>query len=360
MSDELGKHRASIDALDDRIAGLLNERATHVVAIGKLKGDSPIYRPEREAEVLRRVSGKGDAPIPPEGMTQIFTSIMSVCRALEKRLAVAYLGPAGTFSEMAAEKQFGKSVDWIPCSSIDEAFRSAESGSASYAVVPVENSTGGAVGRTLDLLPSTPLTICAEVVLRVRQNLMAKAAAPLNSFARVYSHPQSFSQCVAWLNQNMPSASRIEVASNAEAGKRAAAEPGACALGPELVAGRYGLVVLAADVEDDTRNMTRFLVLGAQSVRATGRDRTSLVMSAHNRPGAVLELISPFAKYGVSMSRIESRPARTGQWEYLFFVDIEGHETDAVVVKALDEIREKAPFLRVLGSYRTSPDSAGN
>lgn len=359
MSDELARHRASIDVLDDRIAGLLNERATHVVAIGKLKGDGPIYRPEREAEVLRRVSGPGAGPIPAEGMTQIFTAIMSVCRALEKRLAVAYLGPAGTFSEMAAEKQFGGSVDWVPCSSIDEAFRCAESGSASYAVVPVENSSGGAIGRTLDLLPATALNICAEVVLRVRQNLMAKAAAPLNSFARVYSHPQSFSQCVGWLNQHMPGAARVEVASNAEAGKRAAAEPDSCALGPELVAGRYGLSVLAANVEDDTRNMTRFLVLGAQAVRATGRDRTSLVMSARNRPGAVLELIAPFARHGVSMSRIESRPARTGQWEYLFFVDIEGHESDAVVAAALQEIREKAPFLRVLGSYPRSPDSAG-
>jgi len=353
MADEIAGHRSSIDALDDRIAALLNERAQHVVAIGKLKGDGPIYRPEREAEVLRRLA-RCDGPIAPDGMGRIFTEIMSVCRALEKRLAIAYLGPEGTFSEMAAEKQFGTAVDRVPCASIDEAFRCTEAGAAHYAVVPVENSSGGAVGRTLDLLPATPLRICAEVVLRVRQNLMARQAGPLGAYARVYSHAQSFSQCNAWLNQNLPRADRIEVASNAEAARRAAEETDACALGPEIVAGRYGLRVLAANIEDDARNMTRFLVLGSQSVRATGRDRTSLVMSAHNRPGAVLELISPFARHGVSMSRIESRPARTGQWEYLFFVDVDGHESDSVVSKALQEIRDKAPLLKVLGSYPTA------
>ncbi len=185
MSDELAKRRIEIDRIDDQVASLLNDRAEHVVAIGKLKGDGPIYRPEREAEVLRRVGSAARAPITPEGMVSIFTQIMSVCRALEKRLTVAYLGPQGTFTEMAAEKQFGSSVDWIPCASIDEAFRCTEAGAAHYAVVPVENSSGGAVGRTLDLLPATPLRICGEVILRVRQNVMAKQAGPLDGFARI-------------------------------------------------------------------------------------------------------------------------------------------------------------------------------
>lgn len=351
MSDEINKRRVGIDSLDQQIAGLLNERAKLVVAIGKLKGDGPIYRPEREADVLRRVAEANKGPMPPEGMVNVFTEIMSACRALEKRLAIAYLGPEGTFTEMAAAKQFGLSVDRLPCGTIDEVFRRTETGDAHYAVVPVENSSGGAVGRTLDLLPSTPLRICGEVVLRVRQHLMAKESKDLNSFARLYSHPQSFSQCNGWLNQNMPRADRIEVASNAEAARRAAGEPDSCAMGPEIVAGRYGLQVLAANIEDDARNMTRFLVLGTHKVGRTGRDCTSLVMSAHNKPGAVHDLITPFASNGVSMSRIESRPARTGQWEYLFFVDVDGHEDDAVVAKALAEIRDKAPFLKVFGSY---------
>ena len=356
MSDEITNRRLAIDSLDGRIVGLLNERAELVVAIGKLKGDGPIYRPEREADVLERVASANKGPLPPEGMASIFTEVISACRALEKPLAIAYLGPEGTFTEMAAEKQFGQSVDRVPCGTIDEVFRRTETGGAHYAVVPVENSSGGAVGRTLDLLPSTPLRICGEIVMRVRQHLIAKSVAALHSFARVYSHPQSFSQCVGWLNQNLPRADRIEAASNAEAARRAAGEADACALGPEIVATRYGLQVLAANVEDDARNMTRFLVLGTQHVAPTGRDRTSLVMSAHNRPGAVHELITPFARNGVSMSRIESRPARTGQWEYLFFVDVDGHEDDALVAKALAEIREKAPFLKIFGSYPAAPE----
>ena len=213
------------------------------------------------------------------------------------------------------------------------------------------------MGRTLDLLPGTPLRICAEVVLRVRQNVMAATSRGLRDYKRAYSHAQSFSQCTGWLNQNMPQAERIEVASNAEAARRAAADPDSCALGPRIVSGKYGLTVLAENVEDDSRNMTRFLVLGAQTVLRSGSDRTSLVMSAKNRPGAVHELISPLAHHGVSMSRIESRPAKTGQWEYLFFVDIDGHESDAVVAKALKEIAGHAPFLKVLGSYPAASDS---
>ena len=356
MSDELSKHRQAIDSIDEEIAALLHRRAGHVVEIGRLKGDGPVYRPEREAQVLSRVAGV-PGPISREGMSRIYTEIMSVCRALERKVAVAYLGPEGTFSEMAVQKQFGSDIERIPCASIDEAFRAVESGRAHYAVVPVENSTGGAVGRTLDLLPGTPLRICAEVVLRVRQNVMALTPKALKDYKRAYSHAQSFSQCAGWLNQNMPQAERIEVASNAEAARRAASDGESCALGPRIVSGKYGLTILAENVEDDSRNMTRFLVLGNQTVLRSGSDRTSLVMSAKNRPGAVHELISPLAHHGVSMSRIESRPAKTGQWEYLFFVDIDGHETDAVVAKALAEIAEHAPFLKVLGSYPVASES---
>jgi len=350
VSEELEKRRAAIDAIDERIVALLNERAAQARAIGELKGGTPAYRPEREAEVLRHVGSAGKGPLAPERVAAIFAEIMSACRALEQPLTVAYLGPAGTFSEMAMLKHFGHAVQGSPAASIDEAFRRVESKSAQNAVVPVENSTEGAIGRTLDLLLTAPLKICGEIVLRVRQNLLSASGAP-GPYARVYSHAQSLAQCHAWLSQNLAGAERLPVSSNAEAARRAAAEAGACAIGPEIAAERYGLKVAARSVEDDPRNMTRFLVLGWDQAAPTGRDRTSLVMSAPNRPGAVHELISPFAQHGVSMSRIESRPARTGQWEYLFYVDLEGHEDDPGVAQALAELRRRAPFVKVFGSY---------
>ena len=352
MADELKQHRAAIDSIDERIVLLLNERASHARSIGELKGGAPAYRPEREAEVLRHVSAVGNGPLAPERVAAIYAEIMSACRALEQPMAVAYLGPEGTFSEMAMFKHFGHGVQGLPAVSIDEVFRRLEARAVHSAVVPVENSTEGAIGRTLDLLLTTPLKICGEVVLRVRQNLLAKSGDPhLSSYARVYSHAQSLGQCQSWLTQNLPAAERVPVSSNAEAARRAAVEPDACAIGPELAAERYGLAVVARSIEDDPRNMTRFLVLGWDEAGPTGRDRTSIVMSAANRPGAMHELISPFAHHGVSMSRIESRPARTGQWEYLFYVDVEGHLSEPRVAQALAEITQKAPFLKVFGSY---------
>ena len=349
MPDDIAKHRAEIDALDERIVALLNDRAAHAAAIGKLKNDRA-YRPEREAEVLRKVAGANHGPLADASLLRLYAEIISVCRALEEPLAVAYLGPQGTFSEMALSKQFGASVAALPCASIDEVFRSAETGAAAYAVVPVENSTDGAIGRTLDLLLATPLKICAEVVLRVQQNLMAKKAA-LKTIGKVYSHPQALAQCQGWLAQHLPRAARVAAASNAEGARLAAREANAAAIGPEIAAERYGLKVLAPAIEDDPRNRTRFLVLGAQDAAPSGADRTSLVATAHNRPGAVHELISPFAAHGVSMTRFESRPARTGQWEYYFYIDIEGHQRDAKVAQALEEMKAKAPFVKIFGSY---------
>ena len=350
MSEELSRLRAAIDTIDERLVDLLNERAAHARAIGALKGGAPAYRPEREAEVLRHVGAYGKGPLAPERVGAIFTEIMSSCRALEQAMTVAYLGPEGTFSEMALRRHFGQAVAGAPSASIDEAFRRVENRSVHYAVVPVENSTEGAIARTLDLLLTTPLKICGEVVLRVRQNLLSAGGAP-GPYARVYSHAQSLGQCNAWLMQNLPGAERVPVASNAEAARHAAAEHDACAIGPEIAAERYGLKVAARSIEDDPRNMTRFLVLGWEQVGPTGSDRTSIVMSAPNRPGAMHELIAPFARHGVSMSRIESRPARTGQWEYLFYVDLVGHTADAPLARALAELGEIAPFLKVFGAY---------
>ena len=350
MADDITRRRAAIDALDEKIAALLNERAAHAAAIGRLKADGGTYRPEREADVLRRIALANRGPLANDALARLFTEIISACRALEQPLAVAYLGPQGTFSELALAKQFGTNIEALPCASIDEVFRAAETGAAQYAVVPVENSTDGAIGRTLDLLLATPLKICAEVVLRVQQNLMAKRPA-MAAIRKVYSHPQSLAQCHGWLAQHLPGAERVPVASNAEAARVAAKQAGAAAIGPEIAAARYGLKVLARSIEDDPKNRTRFLVLGSHDAGPSGKDRTSLVMTAHNKPGSLHDLIAPFAAHGVSMTRLESRPARTGQWEYYFYVDIQGHQQDANVAKALGELRDKAPFVKIFGSY---------
>jgi chorismate mutase/prephenate dehydratase len=280
----------------------------------------------------------------------VFRQVMSACLALEQKLRIAYLGPAGTFSHAAVSKHFGQFVEALPYATIDEIFRAAEAGQADYAVVPVENSTEGAVGRTLDLMYATELSICGEIKLRVQQNLLSYAPA-LTDIVRIYSHAQSLAQCALWLARHLPGAARIPVSSNAEAARLAAQEEGSAAIAGEIAASIYGLAVLAPHIEDEPNNTTRFWVLGRQAVPPSGRDETSLVMSAANRPGAMHALLEPFARHGVSMTRIESRPARTGLWEYLFFVDVLGHRDDAAVAAALAELSSKAPFLKLLGSY---------
>ncbi len=349
----IAQHRDGIDRIDREIVRLVSERAAHAQAIGHLKGGAVAYRPEREAQVLAQVAAANPGPLSTEAVKRVFVEIMSACRALEQTIRVAYLGPAGTFSEMAVGQHFGQSVESDPCASIDAVFRSIECGGTHYAVVPVEISTEGAIGRTLDLLLTTPSVVCGEVVVRVHQNLMVKAGGA-ESIVKVYSHAQSLAQCHGWLNANLARAERIAVSSNAEAARVAAGEPGAAAIGPSIAADRYNLSILAAKIEDDPRNRTRFLVLGRQNTAPSGRDRTSLVMSAPNRPGAVHALIAPFAARGVSLTRIESRPARTGQWDYLFYIDIEGHEQDAAVGQALGELAKLAPYLKILGSYPTA------
>jgi chorismate mutase/prephenate dehydratase len=348
MADEIAKLRREIDALDEELAKLIDRRAGLAQEIGKLKRGAPVYRPEREAEILRRLSSK---TLPKERLVAVFREIISACRGLEESIRVAYLGPEGTFSEQAVRKHFGAAVEALPFASVDEAFRRAESGATQFAVVPVENSTEGAVGRTLDLLLATPLKICAEIELRVQQNLMAKG--PLKGVKRIYSHSQSLAQCQGWLAQHLPKAERVAVASNAEAARLASKARGAAAIAGELAAERYGLKILARSIEDAADNTTRFLVLGRIEAGPTGRDRTSLVVSAENKPGAVHALLTPLAEHKVSMSRIESRPSRakSGLWEYVFFIDVEGHEKDAALSRALAALREKAPLVKILGSY---------
>jgi chorismate mutase / prephenate dehydratase len=349
MADKIENLRKEIDALDDALASFIQRRAAFAKQIGYLKGGAPVYRPEREAQILRRISAK-EGPLAAEQLTTVFREIISACRALEEPLRVAYLGPAGTFSEMAVLEQFGHSVEALACASIDEAFRAAETGGAQFAVVPVENSSEGAVGRSLDLLLGTRLKICGEVVLRVRQNLMRKGKGT-KGVKRVYSHQQSLGQCQKWLAQHLPEAERIAVASNAEAARLASKEKSACAIGPKLAAERYALELIAANIEDEPNNRTRFVVLGELEPGPSGRDGTSIVMSAPNRPGAVHALLEPFARHRVSMSRLESRPTRVGKWEYYFYVDLDGHRSDAPLAAALAELEKLAPFLKILGSY---------
>jgi chorismate mutase/prephenate dehydratase len=350
MSD-IEKLRSDIDRIDDELAGLLDRRAGLAQKIGTLKGGSPAYRPERETEILRRISGAARV-LSPERLAAVFREIISACRGLEEAIKVSYLGPEGTFSEQAVRKQFGRAVEARPSGSVDEALRSCESGDVQFAVLPVENSTEGAVGRTLDLLLTTPLKICAEVELRVQQNLLFKGDS-LKGIKRIYSHAQSLAQCHGWLAQHLPLAEKIPLGSNAEAAQRAAAEDGAAAIAGEAAGERYGLKALARSIEDDASNTTRFLVLGRIEPAPTGKDRTSLVMSAENKPGAVHALLAPLAAHRVSMTRIESRPSRvrSSLWEYLFFIDVEGHQNDAAVAAAIAELKAKAPYLKILGSY---------
>jgi chorismate mutase/prephenate dehydratase len=349
MSDSLKQIRGKIDALDRRLVKLISARARLAQRIGRMK-EGAAYRPEREAQVLRGILAENRGPLPDGALARLFTEIMSACRALEDSMTAAYLGPQGTFSQEAAVKHFGALTALAPCSSIDEVFRRVETGSAGYGVVPVENSTEGAIGRTLDLLLSTPARVCGEIMLPIRQCLMAKSDR-LAGIRKIYSHAQSLSQCQQWLARNLPRADRVAVVSNAEAARLAARERGAAAIGPGTAAALYGLKLLARNIEDEAKNTTRFLVIAEHDAAPSGHDKTSLVMSTRNVPGAMHELLTPLAANQVSMTRLESRPSRTGLWEYVFFVDIEGHQQDPRVERALAELKQKASLLKILGSY---------
>lgn len=352
MSEQqLSQHRDAIDAIDEQIIQLLNQRASHARTIGEIKGSGIVYRPEREAQVLSRVKSLNKGPLSGETMAKLFREIMSACLALERPLTIAYLGPEGTFSQAAAIKQFGHAANTLACGSIDEAFRVVEAKTADYVVAPVENSTEGAVGRTLDLMVNTPLKICGEVVLRIHHHLLRKVEGKAG-LQRVYSHAQSLSQCHEWLNKNLPAeVQRVSVSSNAEAARLASLDESSAAIAGDAAAENYALLSLAQNIEDEPNNTTRFLVLGMQEVGPSGRDKTSLVISAPNRPGALHTLVEPLARNGVSMDKFESRPSRAGLWEYVFFVDVEGHVSGAPLQAALAELADVAAFVKVLGSY---------
>jgi len=348
--------RTQIDAVDRELLALLNRRARLALEVGELKKreGSPVFRPEREAQVIDGLKAVNPGPLKSESVAPIWREVMSACRALESPTRVAFLGPAGTFSELAALGYFGSSIVRVPCGSIDEVFRATSAGAADFGVVPVENSTEGIVARSLDLFLHTPLTIVGETSLFVRHNLMRRTD-KLAGITAVLAHPQALAQCHAWLSQNLAQAERRPVASNAEGARLAAADEALAAIASERAASEFGLHVLAPAIQDEAHNRTRFAIVAEPSrtpaPRATGHDCTSLVASVVNRPGAVHDMLVPLKHHGVSMTRFESRPARSGQWEYYFYIDIEGHPDDAHVSAALGELRGVCAFFKVLGSY---------
>ncbi len=358
-NDKLADIRTQIDALDEQILALVSQRARLALEVARAKravGEtSDFYRPEREAEVLRRVRELNPGPLGPEPVQRLFREIMSACLALQQPLKVAYFGPEGTFTHAAAMKHFGHGAQLSPLGSIDLVFREVETGAANYGVVPVENSTEGVVSHTLDCFMTSPLQIVGEVELPVVHNL-AGLAASLGEIRRVYSHPQALGQCRVWLDTHLPQAERIPVSSTAEAARLAAADTATAAVASEAAAERYGVRILAAQIQDGSANTTRFLIIGRQSPPPTGEDKTSLVVSRTNQPGGLYRLLEPLARHGVNMSRIESRPSRQGIWEYVFFVDLLGHAQDAPVKQALEEMQTQASLLKILGSY---PRAAG-
>ncbi len=354
LAAAIAPHRERIDAIDAQILALLNRRAEEARAIGNLKGTAAVYRPEREAQVLGRIAALNPGPLHEGAVRRIFREVMSECLALERPLTVSYLGPQGTFTEAAARQHFGGAARLLPCPSIDAALREVEAGQADYAVVPIENSSEGAVSRALDLLPSTPLRACGEATLRIHHYLMSPGER-LRDITQVYAHPQALAQCQDYLGRHLPAAERLAVSSNAEAARLASASgrSSAAALGPGAAASLYGLNVLAQHVEDDPSNTTRFLVLGRQRPGPSGQDRTTLVVAAPQaeQAGAMHRLLEPFSRLGISMTKLESRPIRGGLWQYMFFIDIEGHEDDPPVQAALTEMRAHSTFLKVVGSY---------
>jgi chorismate mutase/prephenate dehydratase len=357
MSDDkrFAPLRDQIDQIDHELIALLAKRANLALEVGKIKHETggSVFRPEREKQVIEKVQKANPGPLKPESIAAIWIEIMSGCRAIEAVQKIAYLGPAGTFSESAAFKIFGHSIDTMPCVSLDEVFRSVELGQAEFGVVPIENSSEGAISRTLDLLLESKLTISGEVALPIKHHLLNQTGT-FKGIEQILAHPQALAQCQQWLNQHVPGIQRQAVSSNAEGARQAAQDSKIAAIAGESAQFQYGLKVVASEIQDDAHNRTRFVIIGKSVCPATGRDQTSLVLSVANEPGAVYQLLSPLASNGVSMSRLESRPARKGTWEYHFFIDIEGHSSDTNVAKALKELQTVAAYYKCLGSYPKS------
>jgi chorismate mutase/prephenate dehydratase len=347
--------RQQIDDIDQQIQHLLNKRTAIAQEVARIKIDNgekaDFYRPDREAMVLRKVMERNEGPLASKEVARLFREIMSACLAAEKPLQVAYLGPEGSFTQAAAQKHFGGSVELQPVSTIANVFRAVETEYACYGVVPVENSTEGVVSHTLDRFISSPLKINGEVTLPIHHYLLGKASS-LEQVTHVYAHPQALAQCRQWLGDQLPKAELVPLNSNSEAARRVAElDETAAAIAASTAAEIYGLTVLANNIEDESDNTTRFLVIGRQDVGPSGVDKTALLVATKNKPGALQSLLTPLAQSGISMTRIESRPSRKGIWEYVFFIDIEGHIGDSSVAEALARLERESSMFRILGSY---------
>jgi chorismate mutase / prephenate dehydratase len=355
--DDLQDMRNRIDSIDEKIHALLNERARCAKQVGLTKQaqglhTADFYRPEREAQVLRKALERNQGPLRNEEIVRLFREIMSACLAQEEPLKVGFLGPEGTFSQQAVLKHFGHSVRALPLSAINEVFEEVQAGHADFGVVPIENSTEGTVNHTLDMFLNSSLKICGEVELRIHQHLMGKMKG-LENIQRICSHAQSLAQCRQWLDEHLPNIERLPVGSNAEAARRARDEHGTAAIAGQSAAEVYGLNVIVPEIEDRPDNTTRFLVIGRKLFNPSGRDKTTLLVSASDTqaPGSLHRLLEPFALKSISLTRIESRPSRRRKWDYVFFIDVDGHADESPLKDALTELKEQASLFKVLGSY---------
>ena len=354
-AERLDPLRKKIDEVDRELIELLTKRANLALEVGHVKQEfgSVVYRPEREQQVLDKVTGLNPGPIKSDGIVSIWREIMSACRAIEADINVAYLGPVGTFSETATLEFFGHSVSLSPKATLDEIFRSVELGQCQYGVVPIENSSEGAISRTLDLLLETSLLITGEISIPIRHVLMSESG-HLDGVTHVLAHPQALAQCQQWLTQHAPNLHRESVSSNAQAALEASKNPHYAAIAGANAAEKYNLKMIEQGIQDDAHNRTRFVIIGHHIAAPTGKDQTSLILSVKNEAGAVYKLLEPFSKHGVSMTRFESRPARKGTWEYHFYIDIDGHQDDANVAQSLKVLKEITSFYKCLGSYPKS------
>ena len=349
--------RQQIDMIDRQLLRLLNERAACALNVADIKSadgritTTSFYRPEREAQILERLRSDNQGPLSSDSVERLFREIISCCLSLEQPIKIAYLGPSGTYTEAATRRQFGQFARTSPLNSIDEVFREVESGGSHYGVVPVENSTEGMVNHTLDCFMATSLNICGEVELPIHHALLARAGTEPEQIDCVYSHEQSLAQCRSWLDTHLPDIERRAVASNAEAAKLAGELERSAAIAGEVAGDSYGLSVLHRNIEDFTDNTTRFLVIGDQNVGPSGHDKTSILVSTRDEPGALYKVLEPFHRSGISLSRIETRPARSSNWSYVFFIDFDGHQSSTEIASVLEVVRSVALEVRSLGSY---------
>ncbi|MBT4183245.1 MAG: prephenate dehydratase [Nitrosomonadales bacterium] len=350
MTKKIDKLRKNIDEIDKRLLELISNRGMYAKEIGLLKDDGIVYKPEREAQVISKLIKENKGPLSNDSVTNIYKSIISNCRALEKKLTISFLGPSGTFSEEATIKHFGENVKSIPTNSIDEVFNNVQSSKVHYGVVPIENSTEGGISRTLDLLLMKDLKICGEITLPIHHCLISKSK-DLKKIKSIYAHGQSLAQCHDWVANNLPNAEKITVLSNAEGAKIASKEKHSAAIASERAASIFKLNILQSHIEDEPNNTTRFLILSDQEIAPSGNDKTSIVVTTKNKPGAIVDLIQPFASRRVSLTKLESRPSKIGMWEYVFFIDVEGHKNNPKVKLSLADLEKKSSFMKFLGSY---------